>query len=145
MEVRLADPDDADTIATVYIDSFETLTFLPRLHTEDETRGWIASVVMREHEVWVAEEEGRIVGMAAVSADVLEQLYVTPEAHNRGFGSALLAKVKERRPKGFTLWTFQANAGARRFYERRGFRAVEFTDGSGNMEHEPDVRYEWRP
>jgi GNAT superfamily N-acetyltransferase len=43
------------------------------------------------------------------------------------------------------LWTFQANAGARRFYERNGFAPVEFTDGAANEEHEPDVRYEWLP
>ena len=40
------------------------------------------------------------------------------------------------------LWTFQRNAGARRFYERNGFVAVEFGDGTGNEEREPDVRYE---
>jgi putative acetyltransferase len=40
------------------------------------------------------------------------------------------------------LWTFQRNAGARRFYERNGFAAVELTDGLGNEEREPDVRYE---
>jgi hypothetical protein len=43
------------------------------------------------------------------------------------------------------LWTFQANAPARRFYERHGFGAVEFGDGSGNEEGEPDVRYVWEP
>ena len=43
------------------------------------------------------------------------------------------------------LWTFQQNARARRFYEERGFRAVEFTDGEGNEEKTPDVRYEWTP
>ena len=43
------------------------------------------------------------------------------------------------------LWTFQQNDRARRFYEARGFEAVEFTDGSGNKERQPDVRYVWRP
>ena len=37
---------------------------------------------------------------------------------------------------------FQANSGARRFYERRGFVAVEFTDGESNEERCPDVLYE---
>ncbi|WP_298279395.1 hypothetical protein [uncultured Bradyrhizobium sp.] len=41
------------------------------------------------------------------------------------------------------LWTFQRNARARRFYEARGFVAVEQTDGSRNEEQEPDVRYLW--
>jgi hypothetical protein len=33
------------------------------------------------------------------------------------------------------------NAGARRFYEREGFVAVDSTDGHGNEERAPDVRY----
>jgi hypothetical protein len=40
------------------------------------------------------------------------------------------------------LWCFQANSGARRFYERHGFVAVEFTDGHDNEEGCPDVLYE---
>ena len=39
------------------------------------------------------------------------------------------------------LWTFQRNTGARRFYERNGFIAVDLTDGASNEEREPDVRY----
>ena len=40
------------------------------------------------------------------------------------------------------LYAFQCNEAARRFYERHGFTAVAFGDGSGNEEGEPDVRYE---
>jgi hypothetical protein len=40
------------------------------------------------------------------------------------------------------LYTFQCNQGARRFYERHGFIAVAFGDGSSNEEGEPDIRYE---
>ena len=47
--------------------------------------------------------------------------------------------MKELRPGGFTLWVFQRNTGARRFYERRGLRLVELTDGAGNDEREPDA------
>jgi len=41
--------------------------------------------------------------------------------------------------------TLEANQRARAFYERRGFRAIAFGDGSGNEERCPDVLYEWRP
>jgi hypothetical protein len=56
----------------------------------------------------------------------------------------LVAVAKRERPLGLRLWTFQANAGARRFYERHGFGATEFTAGD-NEEGAPDIRYEWRP
>ena len=145
MEVRLARPDDTAAVADVYIASFGTLTFLPRLHTEDETRAWIENVVLAHQEVWVAELEGDVVGMASLSDRVLEHFYVAPGAQSCGVGSALLAKVKERRPSGFTFWVFQQNDNARRFYERRGCRLLELTDGSQNEEKTPDALYEWRP
>ena len=145
MEVRLAGADDAEAVADVYVASFGTLTFLPRIHTEEETRAWIRDVVLRDYEVWVAEHEGRIVGMAALSGDMLEHFYVAPDTWARGVGSALWAKATERRPGGFTFWVFQANENARRFYERRGARVVRVTDGAGNEERTPDALYEWRP
>lgn len=62
----------------------------------------------------------------------------------RAAGTLLLRRAMEEHGEGFQLWTFQANEGARRFYERHGFVAVEFTDGARNEEKTPDVRYEWR-
>jgi ribosomal protein S18 acetylase RimI-like enzyme len=75
----------------------------------------------------------------------LEHLYVHPDHQGRGIGSALLERAKARMPGGFGLWVFQANIGARRFYERHGLRVVRLTDGEGNEEKTPDAQYEWRP
>jgi putative acetyltransferase len=41
-----------------------------------------------------------------------------------------------------SLWTFQANEGARRFYAREGFAEVRMTEGD-NEEGLPDVLLEW--
>jgi ribosomal protein S18 acetylase RimI-like enzyme len=143
--IRRMAPEDADQVAAVYTASFETLqTFLPDLHTTEERRAFITEVVPRDHELWVAEEDGRVVGLAAVGADTLGHLYVHPDHQGRGIGTALLEKTKELRPDGFTLWTFPANVAACRFYERHGLRAIEHGDGSGNEEGVPDVRYAWR-
>jgi GNAT superfamily N-acetyltransferase len=142
--IRLAGSDDIDAIADVFVASFAGLTFLPRLHTETETRRWIRTEMVPRHEVWVAEVEGEIVGFAALSGDLLGHLYVHPDAQGRGVGTALLGLVKAERPSGFRLWTFQRNEGARRFYERHGCALVQLTDGSGNEEQEPDALYVWQ-
>ena len=84
-------------------------------------------------------------GLLAVEADWIEQLYVLPRLQARGAGSALLDQAKWLRPEGLQLWTFAANHMARRFYERRGFVAVAETDGAENEERTPDVRYAWTP
>jgi ribosomal protein S18 acetylase RimI-like enzyme len=144
--IRRARPEDNDAVAETFIASFETLLrFLPNLHTHDEHRRFITETVPQDHEIWVAEEDGRVVGLAAIGESTLGHLYVHPDFQGRGVGTALLAKTKELRPAGFTLWTFPANEQACRFYERHGLRAIEYGDGSGNEEGVPDVRYEWRP
>jgi ribosomal protein S18 acetylase RimI-like enzyme len=146
VRVRPPQPGEANAVAEVFIASFGTLTFLPTLHTDEETVDFITNTVLREQEVLVADVDGRIAGFVAMSnGDLIEHLYVHPDLHRRGIGSALLERAKELMPHGFRLWVFQANVEARRFYERHGLRVVELTDGSGNEERTPDALYAWRP
>ena len=142
--IRRAWIDDAPAVAALFRRSFGELAFLPTLHTPEEDRVFFGAVVEGQ-EVWVWDEDGRLMGFATLGDTVLNHLYVEPAEQTRGIGAALLAHAKLRRDRGFRLWTFQRNANARRFYERRGFHVVELTDGSGNEEREPDVLYEWHP
>jgi ribosomal protein S18 acetylase RimI-like enzyme len=143
--IRRARPEDADAIAETFVASLESLTFLPVIHTHDEHRDFITEIVPRDHELWVAEDAGTVVGLAAIGVSTLGHIYVHPDFQARGLGTALLDKTKELRPDGFTLWTFPANERACRFYERHGLHPIEYGDGSGNEEGLPDVRYAWRP
>jgi GNAT superfamily N-acetyltransferase len=142
--IRRAVAEDAATIAAVFRRSFRTLTFLPTLHTPDEDRAFFGRAV-HEDELWVWEEDGRVLGFAALGDAMVNHLYVEPDEHGRGIGTALLDHAKRRRPQRLQLWTFQQNHGARRFYEHHGFRAISMTDGSANEERTPDVLYEWSP
>ena len=145
MRLRRGEAGDADELGRIKHACYSRMTYLPPIPTLDEYRRHVREDLLPAQEVWVAEEDGRAVGWWSMTDGSLEHIYVDPELQNRGTGSVMLAKVMELMPDGFSLWTFQKNEGARRFYERHGFRAVELTDGSGNMEREPDVRYEWRP
>jgi ribosomal protein S18 acetylase RimI-like enzyme len=144
VRIRAATADDAAPITRVFLDSKATLTFLPKLHTDEETYDFIANIVLRDQEVLVAERDGAIAGFIAMHADMVQHLYVRPDLLRQGIGSALLGRAKERMPAGFRLWVFQENAPARRFYEAHGLRLVEETDGIGNEERTPDALYEWR-
>jgi ribosomal protein S18 acetylase RimI-like enzyme len=121
------------------------MPYLPDTHAAEDVRRWIEEVVLAHEEVWVAEDRRRVVGFFALSDGFLYHLYVYPEFHRRGAGSLLFERVKELAPDGFRLWVFQRNTQARAFYEHRGMRVVELTDGSRNEEREPDALYEWRP
>ena len=145
LRIRPAEREDADPIARLFLVSKATLTFLPNIHTDEETSYFIANIVLRDQEVHVAETNGEISGFIAMHGDMVEQLYVRPDLLRRGIGSALLRRAMERLPSGFRLWVFLQNVPARRFYESHGLRLIEQTDGSRNEERTPDALYEWRP
>jgi GNAT superfamily N-acetyltransferase len=142
--IRRALTSEADAIADLYVASRRGASaFIPTVHTDDETRAWVSGYLVPRLEVWVAESDGILLGMMALEDNLVDQLYISPAAQRRGVGDLLLAHAKKLRPARLRLYTFQRNAPARRFYETRGFVAIEFNDGSHNEEHEPDVLYQW--
>ena len=142
MQIRRATDDDWPEVARVFIAARAGMTYLPDLHSDADTRLFIRRVVKRSA-VWLAAREGAMLGFAALEPGWLHHLYVDPAAQNAGAGSALLEKAKAELPEGFSLWTFQANLGARRFYERHGLKETHRTDGADNEERLPDILYEW--
>jgi GNAT superfamily N-acetyltransferase len=143
---RRARPEDAAEAAEVWLASFAAaLPTVRRAHTDDEVRDWMARVNVGRLETWVADVDGDIVGLMTLHEGWIEQLYLRPDWHRRGLGRRFVGLAKDRSPGGLQLWCFQVNGPARRFYEANGFVAAELTDGAGNEEREPDIRYEWNP
>ncbi|MEV5436276.1 GNAT family N-acetyltransferase [Streptomyces sp. NPDC052682] len=143
---RAAGEADADAAADVWLRSFAAaLPGVVRPRPDDEVRAYFRQVLVPLRETWVADAAGGVVGVLVLDGEELSQLYLAPEWRGRGLGDRFVALAKDRRPHGLSLWTFQVNGPARRFYERHGFAAAEWTDGSRNEEREPDVRYLWRP
>lgn len=140
--LRRAESDDALAIADLLRRSMDLLTFLPKLHTAEEDLWFVREVLMPTHRVTVAELDGRLAGFIAEEDGWINQLYLDPDQSRSGIGTALLADAKSRHA-ALTLWCFAENAAARAFYEKHGFVAEEFTDGSGNEARQPDVRYRW--
>jgi GNAT superfamily N-acetyltransferase len=145
ISLRRAAPGDAAAVAEVFLDSFHATYEFPLAHPDDEVRGWVRDRLVPMHETSVAEDDGGVVAFMALLPGHLEQLYVAPDRLGGGIGRQLVDLAKERSPAGLSLWTFQVNDRARRFYERNGFVAAEFGDGSTNQERQPDVRYDWSP
>ena len=141
---RFAAEADAAT-ALVLASRRAALPWLREAHTDEETARWMRETVFPRHSVWLAVFERDIVGLATRDGAWLANLYVKPEWTSHGIGGALLAKILAEAAivtPVLRLHTFARNAGARRFYERHGFTVTALGDGSGNEEHEPDVRYE---
>jgi GNAT superfamily N-acetyltransferase len=74
-------------------------------------------------------------------------IYLRPERRGQGFGRRLFGRaVAELRARGYDpllVWVFEANRGARRFYEAAAFRAdgarhaIDFGEGV----EIPEIRY----
>jgi ribosomal protein S18 acetylase RimI-like enzyme len=140
---RVAEHLDCDAVAAVFRRSRKFfLPHLPDLHSFEEDKAYFRKIAFRECDIWVAEEEQKIVGFCAFNREWVEHLYLLPGYTRRRIGQALLAKAKEK-SEALQLWVFQANVDAISFYERNGFVKVRETDGSECQEKMPDALYRW--
>jgi len=140
--IRSARPADIEPIARLFRLVRETcLPYLPRLHSPAEELAYFHDRVWPNNTVWVAGEAS-LDGFCAWRAGWVDDLYIRPDRHRAGLGTALLSQAMAGQA-ALRLWVFQRNAQALRFYTARGFRAVEHTNGSRNEEREPDTLMEW--
>ena len=150
VDFRPAVPSDAESVAEVYLRSRkELVACAPLAHSDESVRGWIRSRLIPAGRTTVVVVDGTIVGFLTVGnagdCSWIEQLYLHPAWIGRGVGTELLERARAELSPPIRLYTFQCNTRAREFYERWGFRAVQFGDGSSNEEKCPDILYEWRP
>ena len=148
---RPATSADAEQVADIYLDSRKAfLAYAPLAHSDDSIRRWIAEHLIPSGGVRVASPSALmapLAGMMALSRKEgvgwIDQLYLRPSVVGCGLGSRFVENAKAELEPPIRLHTFQENEGARRFYERHGFRILELGDGSSNEEGCPDILYEW--
>ncbi|HEX3454683.1 MAG TPA: GNAT family N-acetyltransferase, partial [Gaiellaceae bacterium] len=125
--IRRATPDDGPAVSAIFVRAHDQMTYLPRI--VDEHRPLLGGWFIDRDEIWVDEESDTVTGFAGLNADTLTHIYVDPDRQGCGIGTVLLEHAKSLRSERLELWVFQKNEGARRFYERHGFRLVRLTDG----------------
>lgn len=155
VEVRTATVDDAETITQAQVLAWQTAyrgilpdRYLDELSSEPWSRAEHRAVAIaspNDPRVFnlVADLDGQVVGWLAggpsrdddagpVTGEV-RAIYVHPDHWRCGAGAALMKAALERlATDGYTeavLWVFEENGGARRFYERFGWR----TDGASEL------------
>ena len=143
--LRPATADDASAVADVLLSSRKAFLPYACLRTDEDVRGWVRSLLVPTGGVTVAIAAGSTAGVLATARDAdvswVTQLYVSPAHVGQGVGTLLLSHALASLSLPVRLWCFQRNVRARRFYERHGFKAIQFTDGSANEERLPDILY----
>jgi putative acetyltransferase len=142
--LRRARIDELPDIAKIHRLAFSrALPHLRVRHSPADDLNFYSTAIFPHSELRVLEWSGMIVGFIAFRSGWVEQLYIHPDCQGRGLGSRLVTVAQESSDT-LRVWTFQANVGARAFYESHGFQVERETDGSGNEEREPDVLYCWQ-
>ncbi len=86
-------------------------------------RDLVGDVYLPRARTVVAEREGRIVGFIGLIGTFIGGLFVDPRAHGRGIGRHLVLHASNLKGE-LAVEVYEANQGARAFYERLGFIAV---------------------
>ncbi len=152
--VRMAELSDADDMGRVHVEAWQAAyrrimpdEFLDELRPADRAKDWRAALERNpdppEGRRLVVELDGSVVGMALVwpargedegGLGELIMINLAPTAWGTGAGTELFETCEdELRRLGFAevvLWVAEANARARRFYERQGWTA----DGSAKTD-----------
>jgi GNAT superfamily N-acetyltransferase len=161
--IRAAVPDDAATIAKLHVDSWRWAyrglladDVLDGLRVEDRAAIWTELLVDPDVSVVVAEREGILAGFASgcrtrdddatSETGEVATIYLAESSAGSGLGAELFGRIQaELRSRGFTrasLWVLEANARARRFYEREGWRwDGARSDHQIQCDRQPIVRY----
>lgn len=133
---------DVPPIANILSSWNAATSWVPRVHSRRAEKGF-ARMMVEKGWVQVARDGDRVLGFLARDGGEIHALYLAPHARGRGVGKALLDLAKAGRDR-LGLYTFVANERAQRFYLREGFVETGRTNGQGNDEGLPDIRYEWR-
>jgi GNAT superfamily N-acetyltransferase len=122
MEIRRARPDELEACADLYLQVLvDTFTWIPP--DRHDRREFLRAA--REEEIYVAVEDGRIVGVAGYFPPMrfVHSLYVAERG--RGVGKALLDHLSARAGGTISLKVQAKNLRAQAFYAREGFVATE--------------------
>ncbi|MBB6283715.1 GNAT family N-acetyltransferase [Geobacillus subterraneus] len=140
--IRKADLTDAPAIAAVHVESWKTTyrgivpdAYLETLAVEEKQTLWEKGLSQSDHSVFVAEENGRVVGFvsggrnrasdgpAAQYDGELYAVYLLKEAQGKGLGrqlvQALARDLAQNGIHSLVVWVLADNP-SRGFYERLG-------------------------
>jgi len=134
-------PKYAEQTVKMWRDSKEQAIGQKEIHSFENHVYFLNNILPEQFQINLALIDDRVVGMIASNETEISQLYIHIDYQGMGIGQTLLEKVKAKSSGRLTLYTFEVNKKAQRFYEKNGFNIIG--RGHENEENLPDIQYEW--
>jgi ribosomal protein S18 acetylase RimI-like enzyme len=131
----------AEQTVKMWRDSKERAICQKEIHSFENHLDFLNNILPEQYQIDLALIDDKVVGMIAYNEREISQLYIHIDYQGTGIGQALLDKVKEQSSGRLTLYTFEVNKNAQRFYVKNGFEIIG--RGYENEENLPDIKYEW--
>lgn len=134
-------PKYAEQTVEMWRNSKEKAIGQKEIHNTESHLYFLNHILPEQNQIDLAVIEDTVVGMIAYNEREINQLYIHIEYQGLGIGQTLLEKAKKQSIGRLTLYTFEVNQNAQRFYEKNGFKIIG--RGHENEENLPDIQYEW--
>jgi ribosomal protein S18 acetylase RimI-like enzyme len=134
-------PKYAEQTVSMWRDSKEQAIGLKEIHSFESHVYFLDHILPKQFQIDIVLKDEKVVGMITYNEREINQLYIHIDYQGMGIGRALLDKVKAQSCGRITLYTFEVNKNAQRFYEKHGFKIIG--RGHENEENLPDIQYEW--
>lgn len=134
-------PEFSRETVAMWRDSKEKAIGQKEIHSFEDHVYFLNHILLEQYQIDLAFMEESVVGMIAYHDSEISQLYIHVDYQGFGIGRTLLNKAKSLSSGRLTLYTFEINEKAQRFYEKHGF--VVIGRGHENEENLPDIQYEW--
>lgn len=133
----------AEDTVKMWRESMEKAIGQKPLHTFEEDVYFLNNILCKDNIIYIAldESDDKVIGMLAFNENEINQLYIHVNYQGRGIGKRFLCIAKGNSTGRLTLYTFDVNQKAQRFYERNGFKIIG--RGYENEENMDDIKYEW--
>jgi GNAT superfamily N-acetyltransferase len=129
--IREAGMADAQALFEAHQDSVQNLC--AGAYSEEQLAVWfedrspeIYRPAIEAHQIWLAEQSGRVLGFVGFAPGEVTLLFVRKEAAGLGLGTRLFAFGLAKAESGFSgPLTVVATQNSQRFYQSHGFAPVE--------------------
>jgi ribosomal protein S18 acetylase RimI-like enzyme len=142
--MRNARSQDMAVCAEILNEWIDATKWMPRMQSPEAVAQHYQSEVATKRQTIVAVDASRVRGFVTMTPDhMVTALYVEQASRGQGIGGLLLERAKRELSPEVSLYVFQNNVGAQKFYAKHGFVEINRTSGD-NDENLPDILMEWR-